>query len=157
MIQKPEIQYVGQFYAYGSEAKKLDDKKQPITPKTRLPLARLEKIEIVYVDPVALVSIAVAVLMLAVMVVGVFRIQDDWTQYETMSGYVSQLKKENAELSQAYRASYDLTDIQSKAQGLGMVPESDVEHISIRVTVPEREPEPTWLEELIWFWKGLFA
>ncbi len=157
MIQKPEIQYVSQFYTYGSEARKLDVKKQLRTPKTRLPLARLEKIETVYVDPVALVSIAVAVLMLAVMVVGVFQIQDDWTEYETMSGYVSQLKKENAELSQAYHGSYDLADIQSKAQGLGMVPESDVEHISIRVTVPEPKPEPTWIEELRWFWRGLFA
>lgn len=157
MIEKPKIQYVGQFYVHGSEARKLEPKKSRKKPKTRLPLARLEKMEKLYVDPVALVSIAVAVILLAVMAVGALQIHSDWVQYNQMSSYVSQLKKENAQLSLEYRSGYDLEDVQSKASGLGLVPEADVEHISISVTVPEREPEPTWLEELIWFWKGLFA
>lgn len=157
MIQKPEIQYVGQFYVYGSEARKLEAKKEQKKAKTRLPLARLEKIEKIYVDPVALVSIAVAVVMLAVMVVGALQLQEDWAEYEAMSGYVSQLKRENAMLSREYRESYDLEEIRAKAQGLGLVPESDVEHISITVTIPEPEPERTWIDDLVWFWEGLFA
>lgn len=157
MIQKPEIQYVGQFYVYGSEAQKLEVKKERKKAKTRLPLARLEKIEKIYVDPVALVSIAVAIVMLAVMIVGVLQIRDDWAEYEAMSRYVSQLNRENAQLSRDYRESFDLEEIQSKALGLGLVPESDVERISITVTVPEPEPERTWIDDLIWFWEGLFA
>lgn len=157
MIQKPEIQYVGQFYVYGSEAQKLEVKKERKKAKTRLPLAQLEKIEKVYVDPVALVSIAVAVVMLVVMIVGVLQIRDDWAEYEAMSGYVSKLKWENAQLSRDYSASYDREEIQSKALGLGLVPESEVAHISITVTVPEPEPERTWIDDLVWFWEGLFA
>ena len=29
MVQKPKIQYVGQFYVYGSEAQKLETKRNP--------------------------------------------------------------------------------------------------------------------------------
>lgn len=157
MIQKPEIQYVGQFYIYGSEAQKLEVKKERKKAKTRLPLARLEKIEKIYVDPVALVSIAVAVVMLVVMAVGMLQLREDWTEYEAMSGYVSRLRQENAQLSRDYRESFDLEEIRAQALGLGLVPESEVTSFSVTVTVPEPEPERTWIDDLIWFWEGLFA
>lgn len=157
MIQKPEIQYVGQFYVHGSEARKLEVKKEPKKTKTRLPLARLEKQEKLYVDPVALVSILVAVVMLAVMIVGALQIEEDWAEYEAMSTYVSQLKRENARLAQEYRSGYNLEEIQSKALGLGLVSADEVERISVKVSIPEPEPEPTWIDEIIWFWNGLFA
>ena len=44
MERKPEIQYVGQFYVYGSEARQLEEKKRR-QAKTSLPMARLEKLE----------------------------------------------------------------------------------------------------------------
>ena len=44
MIHKPEIQYIGQFYVYGSEARQLEHKKQR-KPKTKLPMARVRKVE----------------------------------------------------------------------------------------------------------------
>lgn len=157
MVQKPEIQYVGQFYVYGSEARKLEQKKQQKRPKTKLPRARLERIEKISVDPVALAGIAVAVFMLVVMVIGVLQIQRDWAEYENMSTYVSQLKRENAELKHTYRSSYDLADIENKALGLGLVPKEDVQTMTITVTIPVSEPEPTFWEELVWFWEGLFA
>ena len=64
MTRKPEIQYIGQFYVHGSEARQLELLEKKKQPKTRLPIAKLEKIEKVYVDPVALVAIAVSVFML---------------------------------------------------------------------------------------------
>ena len=70
MVQKPKIQYIGQFYVHGSEARALEQQEQKKKAKTKLPLARLERIEKIYVDPVALAGIAVAVVMLAVMVLG---------------------------------------------------------------------------------------
>lgn len=157
MIQKPEIQYIGQFYVYGSEARKLEQKTRRKRPKTRLPMARMERIEKIRVDPVALVGITVAIVMLAVMVVGVLQIQEDWQAYSRMSTYVSQLKRENAELRHTYRASYDLEDIQKKASGLGLVPKEDVKTVRVAVSIPTPEPEPTFWEELVWFWEGLFA
>ena len=64
MNQKPKIQYVGQFYVHGSEARQLQLQEQKRQAKTKLPLARMQKIEKIYVDPVALAGIAVAVLLL---------------------------------------------------------------------------------------------
>ena len=148
---------MGQFYVHGSEAKKLQLQEEKRQAKTKLPLARIQNIEKIYVDPVALIGIAVAVVMLVTMIVGAVQIQKDWQQYERVSAYVSELKKENARMSHAYRASYDLEDIKSKALAMGMVPKSELQTTAVLVTVPEPEVELTKAEEIRFFLEGLFA
>ena len=157
MNQKPKIQYVGQFYIHGSEARQLELQERRKQAKSKLPLERLRKVEVVYLDPVAILGIAVALVMLAVMILGVMQIRDDWTQYRVMSDYVSRLNSKNAELTADYRSQYDLEDIRVKAQALGMVPKSELEVSTVYVTIPRPEPEMSWLEELRWFVEGLFA
>ena len=157
MSQKPKIQYVGQFYIHGSEARQLELQEKKKQAKSKLPLERLRKIEVVYLDPVAIFGIVTALVMLTVMILGVLQIRDDWKEYRVMSNYVSRLNSENAELKAEYRSLYDLEDIRIKAQALGMVPKSDLEVRTVYVTIPQPEPEMTWLEELQWFLSGLFA
>ena len=157
MSQKPKIQYVGQFYIHGSEARQLELQEKKKQAKSKLPLERLRKIEVVYLDPVAIFGIVTALVMLTVMILGVLQIRDDWEEYRVMSNYVSRLNSENAELQADYRSQYDLEDIRIKAQALGMVPKSDLEVRTVYVTIPQPEPEMTWLEELQWFLSGLFA
>ena len=157
MNQKPKIQYVGQFYVHGSEARQLQLQEQKRQAKTKLPLARIQKIEKIYVDPVALAGIAVAVIMLVTMVLGAVQIKRDWDRYEQVSAYVSDLKKENARLNHAYHLSYDLEDIKAKALAMGLVPKSELETVAITVTVPEREPVLTRSDEIRLFLEGLFA
>lgn len=157
MSQKPKIQYVGQFYIHGSEARQLELQEKKKQAKSKLPLERLRKIEVVYLDPVAIFGIVTALVMLTVMILGVLQIRDDWKEYRIMSNYVSRLNSENAELQADYRSQYDLEDIRIKAQALGMVPKSDLEVRTVYVTIPQPEPEMTWLEELQWFLSGLFA
>ena len=157
MNQKPKIQYVGQFYVHGSEARQLQLQEQKRQAKTKLPLSRIQQIEKIYVDPVALVGIAVAVVMLVTMVLGAVQLKRDWDQYERVSAYVSELKRENARMNHAYRASYDLEDIKTKALAMGMVPKSDLQTLSVDVTVPVPEREPTRMEEIRFFLEGLFA
>ena len=157
MSQKPKIQYVGQFYIHGSEARQLELQEKKKQAKSKLPLERLRKIEVVYLDPVAIFGIVTALVMLTVMILGVLQIRDDWKEYRVMSNYVSRLNSENAELQADYRSQYDLEDIRIKAQALGMVPKSDLEVRKVYVTIPQPEPEMTWLEELQWFLSGLFA
>ena len=157
MSQKPKIQYVGQFYIHGSEARQLELQEKKKQAKSKLPLERLRKVEVVYLDPVAIFGIVTALVMLAVMILGVLQIRDDWQDYRTTSNYVSRLNSENAELQADYRSKYDLEDIRVKAQALGMVPRSELETQTVYVTVPQTEPEMTWLEELQWFLTGLFA
>ena len=157
MSQKPKIQYVGQFYIHGSEARQLELQEKKKQAKSKLPLERLRKIEVVYLDPVAIFGIVTALVMLTVMILGVLQIRDDWKEYRIMSNYVSRLNSESAELQADYRSQYDLEDIRIKAQALGMVPKSDLEVRTVYVTIPQPEPEMTWLEELQWFLSGLFA
>ena len=157
MSQKPKIQYVGQFYIHGSEARQLELQEKKKQAKSKLPLERLRKIEVVYLDPVAIFGIVTALVMLTVMILGVLQIRDDWKEYRVMSNYVSRLNSENAELQADYRSQYDLEDIRIKAQALGMVPKSDLEVRTVYVTIPQPEPEMTWLEEVQWFLRGLLA
>ena len=157
MNQKPKIQYVGQFYVHGSEARQLQLQEQKRQAKTKLPLSRIQQIEKIYVDPVALVGIVVAVVMLVTMVLGAVQLKRDWDQYERVSAYVSELKRENARMNHAYRASYDLEDIKTKALAMGMVPKSELQTLSVEVTVPVPEAEPTRMEEIRFFLEGLFA
>ena len=157
MNQKPKIQYVGQFYVHGSEARQLELQARKKQAKSKLPMERLRKVEVVYLDPVAIFGITVALVMLAVMVLAVLQIRDDWQDYRTMSGYVSRLNSENAKLKEEYRSQYDLEDVRLKAEALGMVPRSELEVRTVFVTIPEPEPEMTWLEEVQWFLNGLLA
>ena len=156
MNQKPKIQYVGQFYIHGSEARQLELQEKKKRAKSKLPMERLHKAEVIYLDPVAIFGITVALIMLTVMIVGAVRIHADWQEYRVMSDYVSRLNSENAQLQADYRSQYDLEDIRVKAAALGMVPKSELEKRTVYVTVPQPEPEMTWLEEIQWFLNGLF-
>ena len=157
MNQKPKIQYVGQFYVHGSEARALQLQEEKRQAKTKLPLAQIQKIEKIYIDPVALAGIAVAVVMLVTMVLGAIQIKRDWDQYERVSSYVSELKRENARLSHAYHLSYDLEDIKTKALAMGMVSKSELQTMAVTVTVPEPEVKLTRMDEIRFFLEGLFA
>ena len=157
MSQKPKIQYVGQFYIHGSVARQLELQEKKKQAKSKLPLERLRKIEVIYLDPVAIFGIVTALVMLTVMILGVLQIRKDWAEYRVMSDYVSRQNSENAELQADYRSQYDLEDIRIKATALGMVPKAELEVRTVYVTIPQPEPEMTWLEEIQWFLSGLLA
>lgn len=152
MDQKPVIQYVGQFYVYGSEvqARKKKEKKSLLP---RAPRAEVQRC--VYVDPVAVCGIAVAVLMLVVLAVGAFQLRAAMQQYNAQSEQLSAIKRENARLEHLYRTSLDLEAVQAQAEKLGMVPAEELEHRELVVTVGQTPEEPTAWENFLWFVKGL--
>ena len=159
MTEKPKIQYIGQFYVPGSEAQVLAPKKKKKKAKTKLPIAKQEQVKAIYIDPVALLGITVAVVMLAVMVVGALQLRSDWAQYEQMSNYVSQLNHDNAELE---HSTFSLSstvnkDIRDKALALGMVPVEEVPSRTITVTRSQPKPERTLWDDIVWFFGGLFG
>ena len=157
MSQKPKIQYVGQFYIHGSEARQLEQEAKRKQAKSKLPLERLRSVREINLDPVAIGGILVSLMLLAVMIVGALQLKTDWANYRVMDSYVSRLSSQNAKLTEEYRSQYDLDDIRSKAEALGMVPREELQTRSVYVTVPQPEPEPTWWENLQWFLEGLFA
>lgn len=157
MQRKPEIQYIGQFYVHGSEAKKVETKELPKKPKAKLPQMKAEPVRNVYLDPVAICGMAVAVIMAVVLVFGAVRIGDAWGDYEVMAGYASDLRYENIRLTREYRGMYDLETIETAALSMGMIPVEQAQTMRLTVTMPVAEPEPTLWEDILWFMKGLFA
>lgn len=153
MVNKPEIQYVGQFYVHGSEAPALKKAKK----KEHAFLAKPERVRKVYVDPVAFCGILVAAVMLVALVLGSLQLQQVWQEHAVMQEYLSQLKRENAALEHNYRISYDLDEIKKLSDTLGLVPIEEVETQHVRVTPPEPKPQRTWLDDVRWFFEGLFA
>ena len=65
------------------------------------------------------------------------------------------LTQEHTALEQEYRAGYDEDDVREKALALGMIPVEEAETVQIRVSVPARQKDPTWWEDLVWFIDGL--
>lgn len=157
MAQKPKIQYVGQFYVHGSEARALQLEEERKKAKARSPMARLQQVQLIYVDPVAIVSIVVSVIMLATMLTGVMALKQDWAEYEQMSAYVSYLNKQNAKLEKEYRAGYDLADIQSKALALGLVEKDQLPSRDVYVTIPVKEAEPSRVDQIRQYFEDMFA
>ena len=154
MERKPDIQYVGQFYIHGSEARELA-REQEKAAKTKLPLSRRRKIQKIYVDPVALIGIAVSAVMLVVMVVGAIELHRASVEHDRMESYVKVLQDRHTLLEHNYRSGFDLDDIAEKAAAMGMIPLSEAETMQVRVTMPVEEPEMTWWDEVVWFLDGL--
>ena len=157
MVQKPDIQYVTQFYSYGSEAKVLELKPAQKKKKFTLPKAIPQQKICVRIDPVAWAGIAVALVLIIVMAVSVNGYLDACAEYEAMTDHVISLQNFNVEKQLEYAQMYDLNDIQEKALALGMIPIAEAEVITIRPVMPEPEPETPWWDNISWFMKGLFA
>lgn len=159
MARKPDIQYVGQFYVPGSEAHQPELK--PIFQPSRIKapkFLRKEKVEVL-VDPVALASTVVAVVLLVLMVVNIFQYVGAVRAYEEMKDYMVELRDDNARLNHDHYTSgdHDLEYVEKTALALGFVPADQAEVIGIDVTVPQPEAEPTFWDDVKWFLEGLFA
>ena len=157
MVQKPEIQYVHQFYVYGSEAKVLELKPQKKKNRSYLPKAAPdEKIKIA-IDPFALCGIVVAVAMLVLLVVGSIQYLQVCQEYQQMMDYVVTLQNENIIKEDQYLSKIDLADIEEKALALGMIPKEQATVVYISGEMPQPEPEMTIWQEICWYFNELFA
>ena len=155
MANKPQIQYIHQFYTAGSEAQKVAPAHAPRRSHSTLPkVAPREKIRVL-VDPVALGGVVVAIAMLVLMVVGMVQYSHACEQHAVMEKYVTQLRDDNARLEHTYRSGFDIEEIRQQANALGMVPVSEAMTIQVEVTVPQPEKEPTLWDEIVWFFGGL--
>ena len=118
MAQKPEIQYVGQFYIHGSEAKELARKNEQKKAKTELPLHRFERVRKIHVDPLAIGSIVVAAVLLVSMVAGMLSLQTAQQELGIARQYVYELQNRNTVLAAQYRSGYNLDEVRSAAIAL---------------------------------------
>ena len=91
------------------------------------------------------------------MVAGTLSLQSAWEELRIAQAYVYELESRNATLAAQYRSGYDLDEIRSAAAALGMIPVEEAQVVRLQVTVPEVQPEPTLLDDIVWFLEGLFA
>ncbi len=156
MAQHPSVQYV-RYYTDGTAARKLEYAVPNHQKTASLPKVKKAKARKIYVDPVAVLGVVVALCMLIVMAVGVGQLQQAREESAMMELYVDQLTRENRELTVQYAESYDLDMVEQTALALGMVPSDQVPTTQIKVTVPQMVEEPTVWETISTFLTGLFA
>ena len=156
MNRKPDIQYVGQFYVPGSEARVLELKPKKVRKKTELPEVSPNETITVSIDLVAVFGLVVAVAMLLMLAVGVRQYEDACRLHEEMTNQVIALQNKNIALEQEYLAKIDMNEVREQAIALGMVPKEQAEVMKIKPVVVQPEPEMTFLEELRWYFAGWF-
>ena len=157
MALQPDIQYVPIRYVDGSTARKLD---QPVykTPAVPQPRRRKAKRIVVAIDPVAILGLVVAMVLLVSMISAFVEYSVLREQNRRMADYVTALELENAQLEQTYRDGYDLDEIRDFAEANGMIPAEQAPQIHIEVELPAQEqPQLTFWETVTTFLAGLFA
>lgn len=149
-----DVQYV-QFYTKGNAAQKV----APVMPlpKAKLPRAKKQKRIVLYVDPVAVAGIFMAVIMLVLMTVGVIRLHNAKQSVAELENRVDTLWQEQRQLNATYEDGYDIADVEKTALALGLVPKEQVTQIVMQVPETQPEKEPGAWERIYTFLTGLFA
>lgn len=147
MAHRTEVQYIDRFYVFGSEAPKAAPK--PKKPQAAKPAEKPDRSQKVYIDPIALSGMVVAVVMLCLLVVGGIHLSDARTEYDRAKAQLITLKRQNAQLEHTYHTSYDLEDIREQAVAQGMIPAEEAERFTAIFFVPRTPEEPSAWER---FW-----
>ena len=158
MAQKLPIEYV-QYVTEGSSARKLElvvPLQKPVVAKPYVQ-PKPQKRKRIYVDPLAIFGVAVAICMSICILFGVYKLEKTKEDLRLMERYVSHLQQENAIWRDKYEDAYELEEIRRTALALGMVPAEEAGHNTIIVTMPAEEEEDTFLRNIGTFLTGLFA
>ena len=157
MAKKHDILYVN-FYTSGSAAHKIELTPPKTYEPAPEPKAQPRKRQVVYVDPLALISIAVSVVMLVLMGIGMAQLSQAHAQQTRMEEYVRQLQIRSEELQTEFDEKYDPEAVEELALALGMVPVDQVTHKTMYVEPVEEVPaEPTFWEQVQRFFEDLLA
>ena len=154
MARKPDIQYV-RYCTDGSAARKLEVSAPKAAPKR--PRTKRKKHILVHIDPAAVLGIMMAAVMIVLMVAGCVSLNSSRREVAVMEQQVAQLRKENAALQEEYITGFDPDQVKQTALGLGMVPQEEVERVTIHVPASQEPAEPDGWDKLTSFLTGLFA
>lgn len=155
MVKQPNVEYI-RLYTNGSAALKLEPAVKTVNTPKKAP--RKHKRKNIYIDPVAILSIAVAVLMLVTVITGFVRLQEARDEVTVMEEYVDRLQADNTRLTHQYKIGYNPEEVRRTALALNMIPAEQAAHISIEIP-PETEQvtQLTLWERIGTFLTGLFA
>lgn len=161
MARQPDIQYV-RFYTSGSAARKIELERRPSASKPQAqtqtrPKVNRDQRKVIRIDPISVCAMLVAGVMLIAMVVGMIKLGSVNSEADRMDAYVAQLRQENAQLQSKYESSYDLADVEQKAQQMGMVPAGQILQLKMPVIHPAENPTLSNWEAFKVFMTELFA
>lgn len=143
MANQNNIQYV-RYYAPGSEAIQLEPQRRRKERPAPRPVPEEERIAIRF-NPVEVFGCTVAVIMVVCVIIGfcqLYGLNDQLAQARTD---LSNQKNIHYELQKNYENGYDLDEIRSAAEAMGLVPMEEVQHITITIPEPEVTEElPRW-------------
>ena len=155
MARYPSVQYVS-LYTDGSAARKLNLHVPVQKPRAKAKVRKNKRITL-YIDPVAFLGIATAVVMLVVMAVSFFQLRGVQQEAAVMNAYVQELRAENKALRAEFREGFSVEEIGHTAQALGMVPKNEVRHVKVQVQPQQTvQPVSAWAR-VCTFLSGLFA
>jgi hypothetical protein len=156
MVKQQNAQYVS-YYTQGSVARNILPAIHAV--RAALPKQKRQKRHILYVDPVALLGIVVAVSMLLMMGVGLMQLQAAREETLAMQQYVDSLRYQQEELTQTYEQGYDLNEVERTALALGMIPQEQAKQTEIHVSPRQsvQEEQVTIWEHIGTFLSGMFA
>lgn len=156
MAQRMNVEYI-RLYTVGSAALKLESALPEQKYNTQKLPHKAKKIKL-YIDPVAILSICVAVCMIVLMFVGFTHLHRAQVQVEVMQSYVDRLEVQHATLSNEYKEGYNLDQIRQSALEMQMIPAQQAAHISLYIPEePEQVAQITLWDRIGTFLTGLFA
>lgn len=146
-MARPDIQYI-RYYTEGSAARKLV---QTIPEKAApAPRSQKKKQPVLYIDPVAIIGMVTAVILVVCMFIGLHSYNKAQQRRYEMEQYVNRLEVQSAQLDQRYAEGYDLDDIRLKAVLAGYVPVNQVTHITVAPQTPAQVETQPGLLESVW-------
>ncbi len=154
MARRLDIQYI-RYYTDGSAARKVEPKSAP----KRKPAARKRK-ELVWtlrLDPLPVAGMLISCVLLVCMILGAVELNQARQEQRQMHEYVQMLQEANARLDGKYREEMDPEYIEQLALSMGMVPQEQVQHISVQMPSQETAEEPGFWNSIVHFLAGLFA
>ena len=156
MAMQPEVRYINAYVS--GTAVPQPEKKPQRRPATKLPpVKKVQQKQLIQVDVVALGGIVTALTLCVMLVVGLVQLNQAQNEANMYRQYVETLQAQNVQLKDTYNSGYDLEEVQSIAQTMGMVPAEQVSHIQMQVAEPQIAQEPTAWENFWTFLTGMFA
>lgn len=137
MAQDINVQYVS-FYSAGSSALKVS----PVVPLKTLTLPQKKKVKrvVIYMEPLALAAVVLALMMTVLLFVGFSQLTAARSNEEAMAAYVSMLQAENTALKAEYEQGLDLETIEENALALGMIPAEQAQQVHIQLEQQTKLP-----------------
>ena len=155
MARKPEIQYI-RYYTDGSAARQPEPNQVPRKAPPR-PRKKKQPKYVLKVQPLAMCGVLISLVLALMLILGLSEMFAAQKQAQQMQEYVNSLERKNREAEEEYYRGLDMEAIERAALALGMVPESEVQHITVSVPTPEPEQEASFWEQIGAFLSGLFA